>query len=416
MKKYKIHKGEIIKIGRIILKIRDIIFEKKNIIKCKKTDKNLNKIKIKDVLFEKKNNININSLDNNINNLDTSRNINLILKDFTDESLIKRNDLNNQHYDRIVNMVNQRCATDSDLKDKIEILTLDKNKLNITTNNTSTEETLSENRKNKIKEKLCRICYMAEEDKKDNPIIQPCKCSGSCKYVHLNCLKQWINTKSIIKVDKNKYCSVFIFTGKECEVCKTKLPDLIEHNGYLYSLLDFSKEFKNYFILECLTLDGNNNKFLYVISLDTNCTMQCGRGQSTDILLSDVSVSRVHFNFIIEGNNIFIKDNNSKYGTLILVQTPSIKLIEDLPLFIQVGRTFLKFLIKSNDSFGCCDVSENPNFLYYYLQNEKEIETKKFLDIKTEEDDDEYEEENSENKNEESNRYDIEEIINETIK
>ena len=144
--------------------------------------------------------------------------------------------------------------------------------------------------------------------------------------------------------------------------------------------------------------------------------MQCGRGQSTDILLSDVSVSRVHFNFIIEGNNIFIKDNNSKYGTLILVQTPSIKLIEDLPLFIQVGRTFLKFLIKSNDSFGCCDVSENPNFLYYYLQNEKEIETKKFLDIKTEEDDDEYEEENSENKNEESNRYDIEEIINETIK
>ena len=386
-------------------------------------------MKIKDILFENKNNINVYKEDNNLlNNLDTNRNsnkinnINLILKDITDESLIKRNDLNNKYYNRIVNMVNQRNDTEANLKDKIDILTLDKNILNININNNATEETLSLYRNNKKKEKLCRICYMAEDDEKDNPIIQPCKCSGSCKYIHLKCLKKWINLKSIVKVERNKYCSVFIFKGKQCELCKAKLPDLIEHNGKLYSLLDFSKEFKNYFILECLTLDGDNNKFLYIISLDTNCSIKCGRDKFSDILFGDASVSRFHLHFIIEGKNIFIKDNNSKYGTLILIQSQSIKLIEDLPLFIQVGRTFFKFLIKKDDSFGCCDVSENPNYLYYYLQNEREIGKKKFLDIKTEEDikdnedKDEYEEENSENINEESKRYDIEEIINETIK
>ena len=45
--------------------------------------------------------------------------------------------------------------------------------------------------------KLCKICYgEEEEDHPENPLVQPCKCSGTLKYIHLNCLKQWINTKS----------------------------------------------------------------------------------------------------------------------------------------------------------------------------------------------------------------------------
>ena len=36
--------------------------------------------------------------------------------------------------------------------------------------------------------KLCRICY-GEEDNEENPLLQPCTCSGSMKYIHLNCLK-----------------------------------------------------------------------------------------------------------------------------------------------------------------------------------------------------------------------------------
>ena len=40
-----------------------------------------------------------------------------------------------------------------------------------------------ENQKNKI----CRICYL-EDDAKENPLIQPCICSGSMKYIHLDCL------------------------------------------------------------------------------------------------------------------------------------------------------------------------------------------------------------------------------------
>ena len=323
----------------------------------------------------------------------------------------------------MMDMAKQRSATDANFQEKIEILALKNNKNNKTITNKETQKTLTITSRGKKKDKICRICYTEEEDELENPIVQPCRCSGSCKYIHLNCLKHWINTKSCLKVDENEFCSVFVFTECKCELCKAKLPDLVYHNGKLYSLLDFSDEFKNYLILESLTLDKENNKFLYIISLDKNGEIKVGRGQFCDILLSDVSVSRVHCYLIIEGKNIYIRDNDSKFGTLILVQTPTIKITENLPLYIQVGRTYLNFLVSKNDKFfSCCGVSENPNSFYYYHQNEKEIETKRFFTVKTEVENDSDEEEDkseekknieTESKNDENKRSDIVEIINE---
>ena len=379
--KYKIHQGEIIKIGRIVSTIREIRFEKKN---------NNNNI------------INNSKISNSINN---SKINNYKLKDIDDDILLEKNfklELKKQYLEKINDMANQRNPTDADLKEKIQILSINNiNNKNKNFNNNSTQKTLTINTEHKKKDKLCRICYLEEDDEIENPIVQPCHCSGSCKYIHLNCLKQWINTKSCLKVDQNDFCSVFIFTEIECELCKAKLPDLVEHNGKLYSLLDFSDEFPNYLVLESLTLDKENNKFLYLITLDKTDDIKVGRGQFCDILLSDVSVSRIHCLLTIEGKNVYIRDNNSKFGTLILVQCDSIKMTEDLPLNIQVGRTFLKLLIKKNTKFfGCCGVSENPNYLYYHRQNEKEIEKNRFYTVKTEIDKESDEEEEKEKEKE----------------
>ena len=42
-----------------------------------------------------------------------------------------------------------------------------------------------------IEEKECRICF--EEETADNPFIWPCRCKGTSKYVHRNCLETWRN-------------------------------------------------------------------------------------------------------------------------------------------------------------------------------------------------------------------------------
>ena len=44
----------------------------------------------------------------------------------------------------------------------------------------------SKNALKAVEEPMCRICL--SEDEPDNPIISPCKCTGSVKYIHLSCI------------------------------------------------------------------------------------------------------------------------------------------------------------------------------------------------------------------------------------
>ena len=368
LNKYKLHLGDIIKIGRIIIRIKEIKFTNKNTKKYEEDKSQSNSI---------------------VNNSKISNK--LMLKDigdFTNEKEVNKN----KH--KVLSLANQRNATDPNLGDRIQVLTMNNNKKvnnNDNNNNNNNINLVEDEKKHKIinskikkKNTVCRICYNEEEDEKEDPLVQPCQCSGSLKYIHLKCLKHWIITRSCMKVEENDCCSVFLFKEIECEICKAKLPDLISHNGKLYSLLDFSDEFKNYLILETLTLDEDNNKFLYIISLDKNREMRVGRGTQSEILLSDVSVSRIHCLLCIEGKNIYIQDNNSKFGTLILVQTPSIIMAENLPLYIQVGRTFLNLTTRKNTPiFSCCGVSENPIINYHYRQNEKQVKLNRVVTVKT---------------------------------
>ena len=220
-------------------------------------------------------------------------------------------------------------------------------------------------------------------------------------------------TKCCIKIDDSEYCSVYIFSETECELCKAKLPDLVVHNKKLFNLLDFSNDFKNYLILECLTLDKENNKFLYVISLEKKGDIKIGRGQVCDILFSDASVSRIHCVISVEGKSVFLKDFGSKFGTLILVQTPMLNLAENLPLYIQVGRSYLNVLATEANPkfFNCCGVSEKPMINYYYQQNQNQIRDNRIFTVKTE-----AENEANEESKDDKNEVEINKIANNSTK
>ena len=235
--------------------------------------------------------------------------------------------------------------------------------------------------------KLCRICY-GEEDNEENPLLQPCTCSGSMKYIHLSCLKTWINTSVNIKLESTEYCNVYTYKPAECELCKTNFPDFIRHRGKLYEILDFYSDFDSFLIFECLITDKTLNKFIYVVNLDIpNNKINFGRGHSSNVLLNDISVSRLHCFLKIDkhAKKIFISDNNSKFGTLVLVQNNNLNLSYELALFLQIGRTYLKMILKKNNSFfGCCGISEKKNADFYYLQNYDKHKFENKLTVKTE--------------------------------
>ena len=328
MNRYKLNPEDIIKIGRITLRIRDIHFSNNKKSNSFLNESNMTNIKEMNILKTE------GELGNNIN-MDTNK------KGYNSE------------------------------KEKIKPIIMTKNSKKENNIFTKLEK----------KNNICRICYMEEEDE-ENPLLQPCICSGSMKFIHLSCLKHWISTRSCVKIDATENCNVYIIKPVECELCKTKFPDLIKHEGKLYPLLDFSKEFENYLTLESLTVDKHKNKFIYVISLNKK-KIKMGRGHESDVLLSDISVSRVHCYFIIDNKKVYLEDNNSKFASLILIQYSTIKLLEGIPLNFQVGRTFIDCKIKKNfQLFNCCDIEESTNLYYYYNLNEKQIQNHMNLIVK----------------------------------
>jgi E3 ubiquitin-protein ligase DOA10 len=42
---------------------------------------------------------------------------------------------------------------------------------------------------------ICRICLGEDEADTDNPLITPCKCSGTMSLIHIKCLIEWLNQK-----------------------------------------------------------------------------------------------------------------------------------------------------------------------------------------------------------------------------
>ncbi|XP_064167509.1 E3 ubiquitin-protein ligase MARCH7 isoform X1 [Anguilla rostrata] len=61
---------------------------------------------------------------------------------------------------------------------------------------------------------LCRICQMREESPA-NPLLEPCRCTGSLQYVHQDCMKKWLRSK--IRSGSN------LDAVTTCELCKEKL-------------------------------------------------------------------------------------------------------------------------------------------------------------------------------------------------
>lgn len=97
----------------------------------------------------------------------------------------------------------------------------------------------------------CRICK-TEVNNQDNPLISPCKCSGSIKYIHVNCMKLWYQSKLLSKT--TNYVSTYTIKGLECELCKTKLSLKFMNNGLQIDLLDVKSSINSsYLVLESNT-------------------------------------------------------------------------------------------------------------------------------------------------------------------
>ena len=67
----------------------------------------------------------------------------------------------------------------------------------------------------------CRICLEKSEGE-ENPLLTPCKCAGTMKFIHLKCLQKWLRGRTVMK--QNSVSTTIIYKSLSCELCKTVFP------------------------------------------------------------------------------------------------------------------------------------------------------------------------------------------------
>jgi hypothetical protein len=232
----------------------------------------------------------------------------------------------------------------------------------------------------------CRICYQKEINKND-PLICPCKCYGSMKFVHLSCLKNNINLKIHKKHDK--FCDMYLFQNYNCEICLATFPKYLIIKNKKINLIEIdTSNCKNYALCDLIQYDEKNDYIFHigylVIRLDNTISLKIGRKKENDVIFNDLSISGIHCELNCQNNSLYLKDLGSKYGTMKYIQNEyeinvgdSIQLISnkykfELNLvkkenFINLG--FLGEFFDNLFEYRCCGCSSKDKGNYDVFNN-----------------------------------------------
>ncbi|XP_055388705.1 uncharacterized protein LOC129617557 [Condylostylus longicornis] len=202
----------------------------------------------------------------------------------------------------------------------------------------------------------CRICLL-DGGTAEDPLLCPCQCKGSIKFVHLDCLRHWINGRLSISDDQQK--ASFFFKQLQCELCKAAFPSAVILNNERVSIVRVPKIEPPFIILENNV--GTNNRGLHVVSMHAKKELKLGRGHESDIRIADVSISRWHAKIRFADGEFTLEDHDSKFGTLVSLRRMQ-PVEETHDLSVQVGRTVLTMSIRKPTFHfeDVADLNEEP--------------------------------------------------------
>ena len=391
---YKLSQGDIFKIGRMYFKVLDIHLNREgldlksnNSIKgtfirsssCNSIIVNGQQI-IKGEFSNNQNKKPLNKLYyNKINKLNNNNNNSILSK--------KSNNYKNDSSDFFIQKKNSNLPKINSTPELITIKKVQNKKEKKRKRKLSKKKDLKKF-ENNINKPACRICY-GEESNDENPLICPCICKGSMKYIHYECLKNWLNSKieEEMPMDNNeKDIESISYNRKDisCELCKEKFPDYIKYKNFYYNISFYKPKFEEFIILESMKIDNDKNKYINIISFDNKFSINIGRSRDCELSIPELSVSRYHCMIHKEEGELFLEDNSSKFGTLVLIQNKNIIMNNFIPLRIQVNQTFIKLKMKNPFFTDCClclDFIESKKY-DYQLQNRNGFDILSYFIIK----------------------------------
>ena len=136
-------------------------------------------------------------------------------------------------YNRLHQNDNNYMSTNNELLQSLKTKNYDDNNNNLISNTVNSKlkvlymKLKTINEKHKLKHFKCRLCFCEGNFEGDNPLISPCKCTGSVTYIHLNCLRKWLTSKITTKASSTNNIYCYTFKTLECEICKSIIPEIV---------------------------------------------------------------------------------------------------------------------------------------------------------------------------------------------
>ncbi|KAG5192027.1 hypothetical protein JKP88DRAFT_294451, partial [Tribonema minus] len=179
-------------------------------------------------------------------------------------------------------------------------------------------------------------CYMCFDDDEegDNPLVAPCECRGSTKYVHVHCLQRWHTSK-----ERHQPCIVSNKKGAQvCGVCKAPYKTHLRlPNGDFIPLLrpQLRPPFISFTV--CTRHQHQEELFSTRFHLSFSSLMLSrgggaaqasqrplviGRSQTSDMVLDYRTVSTHHAAVSFAAGGFHLQDLRSSNGSFLYVREP----------------------------------------------------------------------------------------------
>ena len=99
--------------------------------------------------------------------------------------------------------------------------------------------------------------------------------------------------------------------------------------------------------MESLPLEKNTSRTIHILGFSPEKqTFNMGRGHESEVRVNDISVSRCHAIIKYRPDGIYIEDNRSKFGTLVLLKD-LFHLEKEYTQAFQIGRTVVSFTVRN---------------------------------------------------------------------
>ena len=221
---------------------------------------------------------------------------------------------------------------------------------------------------------ICRICL--QEDNPNN-MIYPCKCNGTSKYVHKDCLNQWRmmsdNSDAKYKCFECNYEYQIInypyspsLLSKFCKFLSNNLIIFLFFNFSIISLISQLLSLDNqYTLVKIFTKNINQNKILYYNFIWADIFYA--------ILLFFIGL--INFIFSIKNKKLYIKYcfHNKIHKILFSILLLGIIFALDLIIGIIAFTLLLQIIIKYHFMFSENITEANLVEISNYIENENDL-------------------------------------------